>query len=136
MCGFIENPKLMIPRDAPLPILLDRIDPFGWVLALFTDREQMIRFLTEYKHDFKPADLRDEGTRGYCAMVRIEAMVVIGIFCGDLSCLVHELTHGITGMLDECGVPLSYANSEVLAYHMTHSFARCRLALNESARRG
>ncbi len=101
------------------------LDPYPMTLHLYTSRATYCRAVNEGRA--RPlVGAKDQEHDGLC-IVR-GADIAVGVFTGDLSTLVHELTHAMEHVADYVGLERGFPN-EPGAYLMQRMYRECVGAL-------
>lgn len=114
------------------------LHPYPLTLSLWTDEAAMLRGINAaYKRNNARPDEPFEfrGSAGRCIQSRHCGYIWVGVFAGSLNTLVHELDHAVANVFAMLGMPRNWDTTEASAYLMSHTFERCRNALNDASRK-
>lgn len=118
----------MTSKRMPRHVAVLDVRPFNWQIVLVNQRRH---FAPVLKHLGRGIDEDIIGNaQGLCTRIAERRTIVLGVFVGASSTLVHELTHAVIAILEFCGQPIHYDGSEIASYLMADLFQRCTDALN------
>jgi len=104
-----------------------RVQPYGWHLYLFDDREKWAKFVARKTHASLANKRRDcaDGTTGITHVDYDAKILYIGVFDGEIGTLAHEMTHAGVFVLDHAGIEAGASDGETLAYLIGHLMDEC-----------
>ncbi len=99
-------------RKKHIPVA--RVLPYRYNVSFYTKREDMVG-LGDKDLDYF------EGQYGV-TMFLGDSSVAVGVFNRDVSTLVHECVHVMTGIFDRIGMPIRWECDEAFAYSVQQLF--------------
>lgn len=105
----------------PRAAVCRQLKPYPVTFRLYTDRERYAKARAALAPDDPATEL--DGNDGECAAYG--GVVVIGVFDGGASSLVHEIVHAVEYIADHVGLQSGFDASEPRAYLAQHIFDLC-----------
>lgn len=99
-------------RKKHIPVV--RVLPYGYNVSFYTKREDMAEL------GGKDLDYFEE--QSGVTMFLGGSSVAVGVFNRDVSTLVHECVHVMTGIFDRIGMPIKWVCDEAFAYSVQQLF--------------
>lgn len=99
-----------------------QVEPYGWYLYFFTEKEKLIRFVRRKEGDNIRRVVKDAGGVAHFGE---KNLVYVGVFNGCAGTLSHEATHVANRILHAAGVEVTHDNDEAQAYLVGHIVREC-----------
>lgn len=96
------------------------IDPYGYDLNVFSNRDEFMEFIDSKKFDDPPTTSDVHNSNGFCFTPAEHNAFIIGVFDGKISTLVHEISHAIISLFEYIEIPINDACSEAFTYLLGH----------------